>query len=140
MLHFLRSLLDLGTPRPGAVSVAYQRTTVEWSAHYRLNLCMSKLDGTRRLDSLTVGEYEPIKEKELKALRCAALGGPALEVDRKLLARLLCEREGVMASFESARLLLEALEEQGLIPPPEDDDHAIGRYAVALKHFCELMG
>jgi hypothetical protein len=99
---------------------------------------MAKTSDGRRLDGLTLREYEPVSKQELRALTCANLAGPALSVDRILLARLLMERDELLATFESARLLLEELESEGLIAPAGDDETALARYAVALKRYMDI--
>ena len=96
---------------------------------------MGKPNNSGRLDELTLGEYRAVEESELKALRCASLRGPDLEVDRLLLARLLVERQRITAAFESAQMLIEALDDLGLIPPAGDDETAIAKYASSLRHF-----
>lgn len=91
------------------------------------------------MDEMTLREFSPIKELELRALRCANLAGPALKVDRNLLARLLVERERILSMFESARMLIDELEDAGLIGKSPDEATDIARYAVALRRYaCDL--
>jgi hypothetical protein len=74
------------------------------------------------MDDLPAFDYRPLDERDLLTLAAMrATGGKRFaKVDRELLSRLLCERVLLSATTESARWLVEEVEEFALEREPKD--------------------